>query len=339
MAKKASATELFLQYENEIRNGKFAPVYVLFGEETYFIDKVTQLLEKRVVPEESKSFNQHVLYGKELNSNDLVSMCKRYPMMSDYQLIVVKDAQDLKDMDALASYFENPLNSTVLVLAMRKGKMDMRSKVAKAASKHKITEFAPLRDYQMKDWLPVFAESKGKRLDIDAINRLIDLIGADLTKIHNELEKIFATVNDDFIRVKHIDEHVGFNREYNVFELQTALGARNFNRAIQIAHQMGATMEKGEMMRNLVVLQKYFSNILLLHGMGHSDKFEIAKTLGVNPYFVDEYVKAKSHYNLLDLENVMNQLKYLDLRLKGINRGAASDGDLLVEAVVKILNR
>ncbi len=339
MAKKASATELFLQYEKEIRSGKFAPVYVLFGEETYFIDKVTHLLENSVVPEESKSFNQHILYGKEINSNDLVSICKRYPMMSDLQLIVVKDAQDLKDMDALATYFENPLNSTVLVLAMRKGKMDMRSKVAKAASKHKVTEFAPLRDYQMRDWLPVFAESKGKRVDIDAINRLIDLIGADLTKIHNELEKIFATVNEEFIRVKHIDEHVGFNREYNVFELQTALGARNFNRSIQIAHQMGATMEKGEMMRNLVVLQKYFSNILLLHGINNADKFEIAKTLGVNPYFLDEYMRAKSHYNLLDLENVMNQLKYLDLRLKGINRGAASDGDLLVEAVVKILNR
>jgi DNA polymerase-3 subunit delta len=191
----------------------------------------------------------------------------------------------------------------------------------------------------MKDWLPVFVESKGKRIDIDAINRLIDLIGADLTKIHNELDKIFATISDDFIRVKHIDEHVGFNREYNIFELQTALGSRNFNRSVQIAHQMSATMEKGEMMRNVVVLQKYFSNVLLLHGMNAADKFEIAKVLGVNPYFVDEYMKAKSHFNLLDLENVIKQLTYLDLRLKGINRGAASDGDLLIETVVKILHR
>lgn len=339
MAKKASATELFLQYEKEIRTGKFAPIYVLYGEETYFIDKVTQILEQNVVPEESKSFNQHIHYGKELSCNDLIAMCKRYPMMSDFQLIVVKDAQDIKDMEALTSYFENPLTSTVLVLAMRKGKLDMRSRLAKAASKHKITEFAPLRDYQMRDWLPVFAESKGKRIDIDAINRLIDLIGADLTKIHNELDKIFATVSDDFIRVKHIDEHVGFNREYNIFELQTALGTRNFNRAIQIAHQMSATMEKGEMMRNVVVLQKYFSNVLLLHGMNAADKFEIAKVLGVNPYFVDEYMKAKSLFNMLDLENVMNQLTYLDLRLKGINRGAASDGDLLIETVVKVLKR
>lgn len=339
MAKKASATELFLEYDKEIRARNFAPVYVLYGEETYFIDKVTQLLEQGVVPEESKSFNQHIHYGKEISPNDLVAMCKRYPMMSDYQLIVVKDAQDVKDLESITNYLENPLQSTVLVLAMRKGKMDMRSRMAKAASKHKVTEFAPLRDYQMRDWLPVFAESNGKRIDTDAINRLIDLIGADLSKIHNELEKIFATINEDFIRVRHIDEHVGFNREYNIFELQTALGSRNFNRSIQIAHQMSVTMEKGEMMRNVVVLQKYFSNILLLHGVNTSDKYEVAKVLGVNPYFVDEYVKAKSLFNLLDLENVMNQLKYLDLRLKGINRGAATDGDLLVETVVKILNR
>ncbi len=337
MAKKASATELFLEYEKEIRAKRFTPIYVLFGEETYFIDRVTQLLEQHVVPEESRSFNQHVHYGKELSSNDLIAMAKRYPMMSDYQLIVVKDAQDLKDMENLTSYFENPLASTVLVLALRKGKLDMRSRLAKAASKHKITEFSPLRDYQMRDWLPVFAESKGRRIDIDAINRLVDLIGADLSKIHNELEKIFATVDDPFIRVKHVDEHVGFNREYNIFELQTALGARNFNRAIQIAHQMGNTMERGEMIPNLAVLHKYFSNIMLLHGTVSKDKFEIAKTLGVNPYFVDEYMKAKSKFSLLDLENVMNQLKYLDLRLKGIHRGSASDGDLLVETVVNIL--
>lgn len=339
MAKKASATELFQQYEKEIRAGRFAPVYVLFGDETYFVDRVTELLEQHVVPEASKSFNQHIQYGKELTCNDVISIAKRYPMMSDYQLVVVKDAQDLKDIETLTGYFENPLTSTILVLAMRKGKLDMRSRVAKAAAKHKITEFASLRDYQMRDWLPIFAESKGRKIDIDAINRLVDLIGADLAKIHNELEKIFATVNDEYIRVRHIDEHVGFNREYNIFELQSALGIRNFNKSIQIAHQMGNTMEKGEMIRNVVVLNKYFSNIMVLHGMGGADKAEIARVLGVNPFFVDEYMRAKNAYSLLDIEGVMNQLKYLDLRIKGINRGAATDGDLLVETVVNILKK
>lgn len=339
MAKKASATDLFLEFEKEISVGRFAPIYILFGEETYFIDRITQLLEDKVVPSESKSFNQNILYGKDVSASDVAAISKRYPMMSDYQLVVVKDAQDLKDLESLVSYFENPLNSTVLVLALRKGKIDMRSKLAKVASKHRIAEFAPLRDYQIKEWLPKYADSKGKRLDSDAINRLIDLIGADLSKIHNELDKIFASLNKDFIKVQDIDEHVGFNREYNVFELQTALGSRNFNKSIQIAHQMAKTTEKGEMIRNLAVLHKYFNNVLLLHGMAGQSKNDLAKNLGVNPYFVDEYVKAKSLYSILDLEKVMNQLKYLDMRLKGINRGSASDGDLLIETVVAILKK
>ncbi len=337
MAKKTSTIQLFSSIDNDISSGRFSPVYFFVGDETYFTDYLTTKLEKSVVPEESRSFNQTILYGKETNGNDLVAISKRYPMMSDYQLVVVKDAQDLKDADALVSYLENPQPSTVLVMAYRNAKIDKRGKLGKVASKFTYAEFAPLRDYQMKDWLPVFAEKQGRRIDIDGINRLIDLIGANLSKIHNELDKIFATVKDEFIRERHIDEHVGFNREYNVFELQKALGEKNFNKSIQIAHQMSANMEKGEMMRTLPVLHKFFANLMLLHGMAGSAKQEIAAQLGVNPYFVDDYVRAKNNYSLLDLENVMNRLKYLDLRLKGINRGSATDGDLLIDTVLGIL--
>jgi DNA polymerase III subunit delta len=339
MAKKPSATEVFLELQKEIQTKRFAAIYVLFGDETYFIDRVSQLLEQSVVEESSKSFNQHIVYGKDVTSNDIISISRRYPMMSDFQLVLVKEAQDVKDFENLASYFEKPLPSTILVLALKKGKMDMRSKVAKAASKYRVAEFAPLRDYQIKEWLPKYAEQKGRRIDLDAVNRLIDLMGADLSKIHNELDKIFASVSEEFIRIRHIDEQVGFNREYNIFELQSALGTRNFNKAVQIAHQMGKTAEKGELMGSLVILHKYFNNILLLHGIGSHDKMELSRVLGVNPFFVDEYLRAKSLFSLGDLQKVMNQLKYLDLRLKGINRGAATDADLLVETVVNILSK
>jgi DNA polymerase-3 subunit delta len=339
MAKKPSATEVFVELQKEIQSRRFAPVYLLYGEENYFIDLTCQLLERHVVEENSKSFNQHILYGKEVTANDIIATARRYPMMSDFQLVLVKEAQEVKDFDSLASYFENPLPSTILAIALRKDKLDMRSKLAKQASKYRTADFAALREYQIKDWLPKYAESKGRRIDIDAVNRIIDLIGADLSKIHNELDKIVASVNDEFIRVKHIDEHVGFNREYNIFELQSALGARNFNKSIQIAHQMGKSAEKGELIGSMSLLHKYFNNILLMHGMNSADKTEIARVLGVNPYFVDEYYRAKSLYSLSDLQSVMNHLKYLDLRLKGINRGTSSDGDLLVETVVNILTK
>ncbi len=339
MAKATDTVPQFQQILTEIKSGKFSPVYLLQGDETFFVDEVTSVLENTVVPPESRSFNQTVVYGKEVSSNELIGICRRYPMMSDYQLVVVKDAQDLKEVENLVPYLENPLTSTVLVLVYRSGKLDMRSKFAKSASKYTTTNFSKLRDYQIKDWLPKFAKMKGKVLDQDATQRLLDLIGADLSVIHNELEKIFASVKDEFIKIAHVDEQVGFNREYNVFELQSALAYRNFNKSIQIAHQMGQKMERGEMMRVFPVLFAYFNRILLLHNSKSSNKTDLAKEIGVNPYFMDEYFAAKGNYTMIDLEKVMNILKYLDLRLKGINRGNATDGDLLVETVVNILKK
>ncbi len=339
MAKTADTLSSYQKITSDIQSGRFSPLYLLHGDENYFIDAVTHHLENTVVSPESRSFNQSVVYGKDVSCNDVIAMARRYPMMSDFQLIVVKDAQDLKDVEPLISYLDKPLVSTVLVLAFRKGKIDQRSKLAKVAAKYCEVHFAKLRDYQIREWLPVFAKTKGKILDNDATNRLLDLLGADLPLIHNELEKIFATVKDEFVRINNIDEHVGFNREYNVFELQTALGARNFNKSIQIAHQMSLKMEKGELMRMMPVLFSYFSKIILLHSMELSNKQQIAANLGVNPYFLDDYMRAKANFSMLDLEWAVNQLKYLDLRLKGINRGSASDGDLLIETIVNILNR
>ena len=156
--------------------------------------------------------------------------------------------------------------------------------------------------------------------------------------ILNELNKLLASVDGDFIRVNHVDEQVGFNREFNVFELQSALAKRNFNKSIQIAHQMAKNSDKGEMLRTSAVLNSYFSKIMSLHALKSFAKHDVASFLGVNPYFVDEYLTAQRNFPMIDLEWVMNQLKYFDLRLKGINKGDASDGDLLVETVVSILN-
>jgi DNA polymerase-3 subunit delta len=338
MAKSTDTVPVFQKILSEIHSGHFSPVYTFHGEETYFIDALCAELESRVVSPESKSFNQTIVYGKEVSANDIIGMSRRYPMMSDYQLVMVKDAHDLKELEPLIAYLEKPLPSTILVLAFRKGKLDMRSKFAKLASKYTEGNFPKLRDYQIKDWLPVFAKSKGKILDTESILRILDLIGADLSVIQNELEKIFVMVKDEFIKVQHIDEHVGFNREYNVFELQNALGSRNFNKSIQIAHQMGVRMKAGELIPITSLLYSYFTKILALHSIPTTSKQQIAQSLGVNVFFVDDYLRAKSNYSLSQLDWVINQLKLLDLRSKGIHRGSATDADLLLETVVNILN-
>lgn len=339
MAKTADTISAYLALRSEIESRKFAPIYLLHGDEPYFIDSITDLIENKVLPEAERSFNQTIVYGKDVKMPELISMAKRYPMMSDFQVIIVKDAQDLKEWDLFLNYAENPLKSTILVFAYRNAKMDLRTKTAKAVAKYCEFPSTKLRDYQIKNWLPKFAQSKGRSLDVEAINLLLDLLGADLPLIHNELEKIFVTVKEEYIRASHVEEQVGFNREYNVFELQTALGNRNFNKSVQIAHQMSIRAEKGELMRMVPVLFGFFTKIVAMHNSKARNPNDIANEIGVKPFFIEDYQRAKSNYSMVDLEWAISQLKYLDLRLKGVHRGAATDGELLVEAVVNILKK
>jgi DNA polymerase-3 subunit delta len=253
-------------------------------------------------------------------------------------VIIVKDAQDIKEFDKLMSYLENPLPSTVLVCAFRGNKMDMRTKIGKQADKFGGAYYAAkLRDYQIKDWLPEYLRQKGRSIDGAAIQMLVELLGADLPLIHNELDKLMINVKDEFIRPVHVEANVGFNREYNVFELQSALGLKNFNKAIQIAHHMSARAEKGEILRMVSNLHGYFGKILLVQQMAGASKGEVASSLGVNPFFVEEYMIAAKNYSPGDMERAFNQIKLLDLKLKGVHRGGASDGEILIETVLGIL--
>ena len=338
MAKLSDTIAKYLDLRRKIQSKQFSPVYLLHGEEVFFIDSITDLIEESVLPASERSFNQTVIYGKEVKVHDLISMARRYPMMSNHQVIIVKDAQDIKDFDKLINYLENPLPSTVLVCAFRGNKMDMRTKIGKQADKYGGAYYAAkLRDYQIKDWLPEYLKMKGRSIDGAAIQMILELLGADLPLIHNELDKLLINVKDEFIRTTHVEANIGFNREYNVFELQSALGYRNFNKAIQIAHHIGNRAEKGEILRIVSNLHNYFGKILLVQQMGNPGKSEVASALGVVPFFVEEYLIAAKGYSASDIERVFNQIKLLDLRLKGVHRGSASDGELLIETIVGIL--
>jgi len=329
--------EDFLKLESEIKSGQFKPVYLLHGEESWFIDSLTSLFEELVVPEAECSFNQTICYGRELGAKDLQSIVRRYPMMGNLQLVVVKEAKNFEDWENMLGYFESPLLSTILVLAFKGAKMDSRTKVYKAISKYRVYHAEKLRDYQVKPWIPRYCELKGKTIDPAAANMLFDFLGADLTAIHNEIDKMCITVKEPMIRKHHVEENVGFNREYNVFELQNALGLKDFNKSVQIAHQMGRSSDKGELLRSIPTLHGFFSKIVLTHYNQSKSDQELAGVLGVSPYFVKDYRIAVKNYSVQNLENALGQIKYLDLRLKGVNRGTSTDRDLFVEAVVKIL--
>lgn len=301
------------------------------------MDSIANLLENSVLPESERSFNQSIIYGKEIKMNDLIANARRYPMLSKYQVIVVKEAQELKEWDKFESYATQPLTSTILVLCYRNAKFDMRTKTGKAISKFEVFHSEPLRDYQLKQWIPQFVRNRGRSIDGAAVERLIDLLGTELGVIHNEIEKLLISVKEDFIKSSHVEENVGMNRSYNVFELQNSLGYRNFNKAIQISHHMAEGIERGELLAMIPVLFKFFSKVLQVHGTSAKSENELAGILGVNAFFVKDYVAAARNYRVVDLEKVFNHLKLLDLRLKGVHRGSVNDGDLLVETVVNIL--
>ncbi|MBM3399223.1 MAG: DNA polymerase III subunit delta [Bacteroidetes bacterium] len=337
MAKQSGTIDQFLSLSKRFAAKDWVPLILLQGEETWFVDALTSIIEDGVLTEAEKSFNQTILYGKDTKPNELVSIVRRYPMMSNYQLVVVREAQQMESLDILLPYFETPLPSTILVLAFKDSKMDSRTKIYKAIAKGVVYTADKLRDYQIKGWIPQFCHLKGRSIDNAAVDMLVDLLGADLTLIHNELEKMFITVKDEFIRQHHIEQQVGFNREYNVFELQSALGMKDFNRSIQIAHQMGVRAERGEIHRMVPVLFGFFNKVMFAHYLAGKTDQEMATELGVNPYFVKDYRLAALNYNMNDLEKALGQIKYLDLRLKGVHRGSAEDGDLLVETVLGIL--
>jgi len=337
MAKQSGTIDQFLSLSKRFAAKDWVPLILLQGEETWFVDALTSIIEDGVLTEAEKSFNQTILYGKDTKPNELVSIVRRYPMMSNYQLVVVREAQQMESLDILLPYFETPLPSTILVLAFKDSKMDSRTKIYKAIAKGVVYTADKLRDYQIKGWIPQFCHLKGRSIDNAAVDMLVDLLGADLTLIHNELEKMFITVKDEFIRQHHIEQQVGFNREYNVFELQSALGMKDFNRSIQIAHQMGVRAERGEIHRMVPVLFGFFNKVMSAHYLAGKTDQEMATELGVNPYFVKNYRLAALNYNMNDLEKALGQIKYLDLRLKGVHRGSAEDGDLLVETVLGIL--
>ena len=339
MAKQSGTIDQFLSLSKRFAAKDWSPLILLQGEESWFVDALTAQIENGVLTEAERSFNQTVLYGKETKPNELAGIVRRYPMMSEYQLVVLKEAQNLDGWDLLLPYLESPLKSTILVLAFKNAKMDSRTKAYKAISKGIVYTADKLRDYQVKAWIPQFCHLHGRSIDSAAVDMLVDLLGADLNLIHNELEKMFITVKDEFIRQHHVEQQVGFNREYNVFELQAALGIKDFNRSIQIAHQMGVRAERGEIHRVVPALFGFFNKVVSAHYLtGKSDQ-EMAAELGVNPFFVKDYRLAARNYTLSDLERALGLIKYLDLRLKGVHRGSAEDGDLLVETVLGILKK
>lgn len=331
----------------DLKAKKFKPVYLLHGEEPYYIDQVIDYMEKNVLTDMEKGFNQTVLYGKDADMATILNAAKRYPMMSDYQLIIVKEAQDLKwgkesdgsnkEAEFVQNYFERPLESTILVLGYKYANFDKRKKLYKAIAKSGlIFQSDAVRDYKLAQWIEELVKENGFKIDPQAAALMAEYLGADLSKIANELEKLLLNITKEtIIDTALVQKNIGISKEYNVFELQKAIVARHAFKCNQIVNYFADNPKANPMVLVMASLNSYFTKVLKYHYL--TNKNDAAKELGVSPFFVKDYEVAARNFNLNKIFQVIALLREYDLKSKGVDStGNTTDGELLKELVFKI---
>lgn len=326
---------------NDIKSGNIKPIYFLMGEEPYYIDKLSDYIEEKVLTEEEKGFNQTVLYGRDVTIEDIISTAKRYPMMAERQVVIVKEAQDLiRTIDKLESYAENPMPSTVLVLCYKYKTLDKRKKLTKLLGKNGVVfESKKLYENQVGEWIKRVLAGKKYAIEPKATAMLVEFLGTDLSKINNELEKLQIILPvGSTITPKHIEENIGFSKDFNVFELRKALGERNQLKAYTIAENFAQNPKDNPMVVTTSLVFGFFIQLLKYHGLKDKNPKNVAAVLGVNPFFMKEYDVALKNYPMKKVSQIVGALRDIDVKSKGVGANALSQSDLLREMLYKIFN-
>lgn len=327
-----------------IKNKVFSPIYFFHGEEPYYIDLIVKELENNILTEEEKAFNQTLVYGKDTTYTEILSLAKQYPMMGDYQVIIVKEAQDLKlnseEQETFLKYIENPVASTILVFAHKHKKLDGKTKLSKTLDKHKMLFHSEsVKDYNLAKWIQDECLKMKIKTAPNISHLLAEYIGNDLSRISNELHKIKLILNnDEILDEKLVEKHIGISKEYNVFELQKALGIKNSTTAMKITYYMSKNPKSNPLVMIIGNLFNFYSNIILYHTLRGQSPQEIASTLGINPYFIKDYDAAARFYPLKHATRVISILREFDLKSKGLGVNQTDDNELLKEMIYKILN-
>lgn len=326
---------------NEIKQGNIKPIYFFMGEEPHYIDKLTEYIENNILTEEEKGFNQMVLYGKDVSIEDIVSNAKRYPMMADRQVVIVKEAQELaRTIEKLESYAENPQPTTVLVFAYKYKSLDKRKKVTKLLEKAGVVyESKKLYDNQVGDWIKRVLSGKNYNIEPKAAAMLVEFLGTDLSKINNELEKLMIILPKGSTITAHvIEENIGISKDYNVFELRKAIGERDQLKAYKIADYFSQNPKDNPLVMTVGLVFGFFSQLLQYHGLKDKNPSNVAKILKVNPYFVKDYDIALRNYPMKKVSAIIATLRDVDVKSKGVGAASISQADLLKEMLVKIFN-
>lgn len=342
-----------MTFENllaELKKGKYLPVYLLHGTEPFFIDRIAAYIEQHALPENEREFNQTIVYGKDTDLLSLISMAKRYPMMAERQVIIVREAQEIRNLFKTAEeddsknpfldYVLNPQKSTVLVLCYKHKTADSRTRLVKAISKNGIVfKSDKLYDNQLPAWITSYTASQGVQIDHKSSVLLAEHLGNDLSRIANEIDKLLLhTGKTKVINADLIERYVGISKEYNVFELQQALGKKDVLKANRIINYFAANEKDNPLVMVLAMLYSYFIKVMKCHTALAKDQSSMASLLGVNPFFVKDYQEAARHYSPQKLQAIFSELATYDLRSKGVNNDSADSHALMKELIFKILH-
>jgi len=321
------------------KKGIYKPVYWLEGEEEYFIDKVMKYAESNILKESETGFNLSVFYGKDADWAAIINACRRYPMFAEKQVVLLKEAQQMRDIERLEAYIENPLTSTIFVVSYKEKKVDGRTRLAKLLKeKGVVLTTKKLYDNQLPEWTEELVQSKELTISQKALMLLVDHIGNDLSRIENEIDKIAINLGKrNNITEADVEEYVGVSKDFNVFELQAALATKSLSKAIRIIQYFEANPKAAPIQLVLPSLYGFFSKVFMIYGLNTRDEKTIAASLGINPFFIKDYLRTTTVYSYADVEKLLLLLSDYNLKSIGINNSGATDASLLKEMVVKMI--
>jgi DNA polymerase-3 subunit delta len=330
-----------------LKKGEFATFYFLQGEENFYITQIADFIEKNAVPEAEKAFNLTLLYGAERTLAEIIGNAKRYPVMAQRQVVIVKEAQDIKDLskekgeELLIRYVSNPVPSTILVFCYRGKKLDKRKSLYKTIDKYAIVvDSEKMYDNQLPAWINNYIEMKGHSVDINAQHLLADSIGNDLERLSNEIDKMLINFKEPItITPGIVSKFVGISKEYNSFELQKAIGARNILKANRIINYFSENPRVNPVIPVIALIFSYFSKLMIIHKAGPIRDSELAAMVGVPPFFIKEYIQASKIYSLKKVIENIHYIRDADLMSKGIGISNISEGEILKELVYKIMHK
>lgn len=318
---------------------QFRPVYWLEGEEEFYIDQLVDYAENRILSAEEAGFNLTVFYGKDADWTAVINACRRYPMFAERQVVVLKEAQQMRDIDKLEAYIDKPLGSTVFVVAYKEKKVDGRSKLAKLLKeKAELFSTKKLYENQLPDWTNGLIRTKGYEITQKALLLLVDHIGNDLSRINNEVDKLLVNLaGSKRITEDDIERYVGVSKEYNVFELQDAFAKKDKAKAVRIIQYFEGNPKAGPIQLVLPSLYSFFSKVYMIFGQPARDEKGVASAIGVNPFFAKDYLAAVRNYGYEGVEQGLLLLHAYNLKSVGVGSAGTEDASLLKELVVKIM--